>query len=129
MKNITQNSKWHYALLFLVVPFLSFAQTANYDISVTTIWNTTDHTSVPGNAHWSNLIGATHNTANEFVSLGTNATLGIKDIAERGDNDEFIIEVNAAISANKADQLLQDGFSPFAGNNSNAGYMLSLIHI
>ena len=96
---------------------------AIYDISVTTIWNSTDHTSVPGSAHWSNLIGATHSTADEFVSLGTNATLGIKDVAERGDNTEITNEINAAILAGDADQLLQDGFSPFAGNNSMAGYM------
>ena len=97
--------------------------TANYDISVTTIWNSTDHTSVPGSAHWSNLIGATHNTVDEFVSLGTNATIGIKDVAERGDNTEFTNEINAAISSGDAGQLFQDGFSPFAGNNSMAGFM------
>jgi len=92
---------------------LSLAQesTANYDISLTTIWNSADHTSVPGNAHWSPLVGATHSTANEFVSLGTLATTGIKDVAETGNNTVIKNEINAAISGNQADQLLENGFN------------------
>lgn len=124
MKKITSST---YPILVAITMLLSLQMRAQsiaiYDISVTTIWNSTDHTSVPGSAHWSNLIGATHSTVDEFVSLGTNATLGIKDVAERGDNTEITNEINAAISSGDADQLLQDGFSPFAGNNSMAGYM------
>lgn len=124
MKKITTSIYPILIAYFLLFSIQIQAQSiAIYDISVTTIWNSTDHTSVPGSAHWSNLIGATHSTADEFVSLGTNATLGIKDVAERGDNTEITNEINAAISSGDADQLLQDGFSPFAGNNSMAGYM------
>ena len=124
MKKITTSIYPILIAYFLLFSIQMQAQSiAIYDISVTTIWNSTDHTSVPGSAHWSNLIGATHSTADEFVSLGTNATLGIKDVAERGDNTEITNEINAAISSGDADQLLQDGFSPFAGNNSMAGYM------
>jgi len=110
-------------LLCLLFPILGFSQsTANYDISLTTIWNETDHTSIPGNAHWSPLVGATHNTPNEFMALGELATLGVKDVAEFGDSFEFENEINAAITNNVADQLLKDGFSPFAGNDSNANF-------
>ncbi len=124
MKKITHSLRSITLILFPLLFLQAHAQsTANYDVSVTTIWNVTDHSSLPGSAHWSNLIGATHNTPDEFVSLGTVATTGIKDVAERGDNTEIINEINAVISANRADQLLQDGFSPFAGNNSMAGFM------
>ncbi len=109
-------------LLILVVTFAWSQSIGTYDISLTTIWNSTDHTSVPGSAHWSPLIGATHNTADEFVSLGTNATTGIKDVAEFGSNGVFTTEINNSITASRADQLLNDGFSPFAGNNSIAGF-------
>ena len=110
-------------LLFLLFPIATFSQsTAVYDINVTTIWNSNEHTSVPSGAHWSDLIGATHNTANEFLELGQLATTGIKDVAERGINIEFTNEINTAIANNRANQLLQDGFAPFAGNNSQAGF-------
>lgn len=105
-------------LLFtlIILSFFSSIQaqsTADYDISLTTIWTTAQHSSVPGSAHWSDLIGATHNTANEFVSLGANATLGIKNVAEFGSNSAFTNEINTAISGGQADQKLQQGF-PFA---------------
>ncbi|MDO7173811.1 spondin domain-containing protein [Mariniflexile sp. AS56] len=85
--------------------------TATYNISLTTIWNETDHTSVPGGAHWSALVGATHNTTNQFYEIGAISpnTNGIKDVAELGNNTNFMNEVNTAISANKADQWLNAG--------------------
>jgi len=119
MKTTFKKIKLFILPVCLVAISMAWSQSeANYDISLTTIWNSTDHTSVPGNAHWSPLIGATHNTANEFVEIGALATTGIKDIAEGGVNTAFTSEINTAIAASRADQLLQDGFSPFAGNNS-----------
>ena len=105
-------------LLFLFCPIIANSQsTAIYDISVTTIWNTAQHTSIPGNAHWSDLIGATHNAANQFMEVNQLASLGIKDVAERGVNTAITNEINAAIANNLANQLLQDNFSPYAGND------------
>ena len=101
---------------FILLIFFSNIQaqsTADYDISLTTIWTTAQHSSVPGNAHWSDLIGATHNTEDEFLSIGANATLGIKNVAEFGSNSAFTNEINAAISGGQADKKLQQGF-PFA---------------
>ena len=110
-------------LLFLLLPLLSLSQsTANYDISLSTIWTTEQHMSVPNNAHWSPLVGATHNTTDEFMSLGALATLGVKNVAEFGNSSEFENEINDVIFNNNADQFLIDGFSPFAGNNSNANF-------
>ena len=121
MKNFTQTLKTPIFLFALLTVPSVFAQSvANYDVSITTIWNTTDHTSVPGNAHWSDLIGATHNTENEFVDLGVLATLGIKNVAEGGDNGAITNEINSVITAGRADQLLQDDF-PFAAV-STAGF-------
>lgn len=107
MKNFT--SSLSFVLLFSLQVFSQ--SIANYDISLTTIWNTTDHTSVPPGAHWSSLVGATHNTANQFVELGvvSPTTNGIKDVAETGNNSNFMNEVNAAISLNKANQWINAG--------------------
>jgi len=40
------------------------------------------------------------------------ATLGSEDVAERGDNDEFFNEVDAAITSGDANQWLQKPFNP-----------------
>lgn len=110
-------------LTILLASFFSFSQSiANYDISVTTIWNSADHTSVPGSAHWSPLAGATHKNTNTVLEFGVvaPATNGIKNIAETGNTSAFNSEINTLISSGECDQYLQQGFSPFAGNNSNS---------
>jgi len=96
-----------FTLLFVFSITLSFGQsTAIYDITFNSIWNATDHTSVPGSAHWSKLVGATHKTENTFLQLGELSTTGIKNIAETGSNSVFISEVNTAITAGEADQYI-----------------------
>ena len=104
MKNFT--STLYFGLLFSLSVFSQ--STANYNISLTTIWNATDHTSVPIGAHWSALVGATHNTANQFVELGVVSpmTNGIKDIAETGGTVNFNGEVTTAIGSGLADQYI-----------------------
>ena len=112
MKNVT-------FLFFLLLSTINFAQTtALYDFTFTSIWNETDHTEIPNDAHWSNLVGATHKTVNAFFELGQTATLGIKNIAELGNNTAFNNEVNSAINNSEADQWLQEGFSPRAAISS-----------
>ncbi|MBP0904575.1 spondin domain-containing protein [Mariniflexile gromovii] len=107
MKNFT-------SLLIVLISFSfgAFSQsTASYNISLTTIWNAENHTSVPVSAHWSALVGATHNMENEFFELGVVSpnTNGIKDVAELGNNTNFMSEVNTAISNSKADQWINAG--------------------
>ena len=112
MKNYTSYLKTSLIFTTMLLSGLMFAQSiANYDISVSTIWNVANHTSVPGNAHWSDLIGASHSSPNEFVSLGMTATVGIKDVAEGGNNVEITDEIGDAILAGNADQLFQAGFN------------------
>lgn len=105
----------NFTLLFITLLTFSFntdaQSTASYTITLTTIWNEANHTSIPGNAHWSPLVGATHNTENEFFQLGVVSpnTNGIKDVAELGNNTNFMSEVDTAISLNKADKWLSTG--------------------
>lgn len=110
-------------VLFFFACTFSFAQSvANYDISVITIWNVSNHTSVPGNAHWSPLAGATHKSTNTVLEFGVTAPLtnGIKNIAETGNTTAFSNEINTLITSGEANQFLIQGFSPFAGNNSSS---------
>lgn len=107
MKNFT-------SILFLLFTFVSLntvlsQSTATYDFTFTSIWNATDHTSIPSGPHWSPLVGATHKNANEFLSLGANATIGIKNVAETGATTNFNTEVNTAITANNAKEWLNGG--------------------
>ena len=50
--------------------------TAIYDITFTSTWNSTDHGTLPGNAHWSDLVGAKHNSNVTFLEMGAMATTG-----------------------------------------------------
>lgn len=79
---------------------------ATYDIFFTSIWNETDHTRIPVNAHWSKLVGATHRTANAFLQIGSLSTTGIKNIAEIGNNTVFNTEVTSKITNAESDQYI-----------------------
>jgi len=88
---------------------------AVYNISFTAVWNATDHSDngnipLPSDAHWSNLVGATHKGTIHFFENGTLASPGIEDVAEIGVNTIFNSEVNTAIGNGDADQWLQQHF-------------------
>lgn len=119
MKRITSLLKMSAIALIALLSFTSNGQsTAIYDISITTTWTTAQHGSVPGNAHWSPIVGATHADANEFMEIGAPASTGIKNVAETGNNTTIKNEINAAINEGVADQLLEKGLSPFGAISS-----------
>ena len=106
-------------LLLVLIAFFQFStaqSNAEYDISFTSTWSDVTHPdpNFPSNAHWSDLVGATHNSSVVFVAMGQLATPGIKDVAELGNNNNFQAEVTAAQNDNTADRWLQEPFSPFA---------------
>ncbi|SMO85776.1 Por secretion system C-terminal sorting domain-containing protein [Saccharicrinis carchari] len=78
----------------------------SYSITFTSIWNADDHSSIPVNAHWSKLVGATHQTPDAFLQFGGLASTGIKNIAETGDIVEFNSEVDIAMANGEADQFI-----------------------
>jgi Spondin_N/Secretion system C-terminal sorting domain len=93
----------------------SFAQsTATYDFTFTSVWNSNHHGTLPGSAHWSDLVGATHNSDVTFLEMGGMATPGIELVAEAGSNGVFNAEVNSAIGSGYADRWLQRSVDPFA---------------
>ncbi len=100
-------------LIALLLGFLGMAQsTATYDVTFTSNWSQTTHPhssgSLPANAHWSKLVGVTHNATISFWELGALASPGIEDVAELGNNTVFFSEINQAIAAGNAN-LLIDG--------------------
>ncbi|MFT5245117.1 MAG: hypothetical protein ACI8QQ_003065 [Psychroserpens sp.] len=127
MKNITLAFK----ALILITAFVSskclFAQSrASYTVSFASVWNTETNDPVNGNstmalpvnAHWSDLVGATHNSSSRLLEMGSLASLGVKNVAEIGSNGQIMSEVEALINAGNADQFLQAGFDDFAARTT-----------
>ncbi len=102
--------------LFIVICIVYttvYAQDATYTINFTSNWSQTTHPhssgSLPSNAHWSRLVGTTHNDQITFLAMGSIATPGIEDVAELGDNTIFFQEINSAIADENAYQIIDLG--------------------
>ena len=99
-------------LLLMCFSSVLFSQTssANYTVTFTSNWSETTHphpsNNFPSNAHWSKLVGATHNDQVVFLEMGQNASPGIEDVAELGSNTVFFSEINTAISDGFSNQLI-----------------------
>lgn len=92
-------------------------ETAEYEVTFESTWSATSHPqNFPPNAHWSPLIGGTHNSNVTFWEAGGTATRGIEDLAELGNVVALRNEVNAAITAQTAFNVLnRPGSIPSAG--------------
>lgn len=109
-----KKTTFKFLLLTLFIGNIYGQSTAIYDITFTSTWNSTDHGTLPGNAHWSDLVGAKHNSNVTFLEMGAMATTGIENVAEVGSNTAFNSEVQAEINAGNADQWFQESVDPFA---------------
>lgn len=82
----------------------------SYRATFNSTWSPETHPSdnfpPEGLAHWSRLVGATHNETVTFWEVDELASVGIKDVAERGSNTQINNEVDAAITAGSADAYL-----------------------
>ncbi|MFD0963938.1 spondin domain-containing protein [Pseudofulvibacter geojedonensis] len=113
MKNkLTLLKKLVVTLILISNLFLFSQTTAVYDITFTSTWNNQDHGTLPPGPHWSDLVGATHNSDFAMWNLDKKASLGIKNVAELGQGNELLNEVNTAISNGHADFFRQTSFSP-----------------
>lgn len=63
----------------------------------------------PPNPHFSNLVGAVHDGSVSFWSAGTVASAGIEQMAETGATGGLQVEVNGAINAGTAQQVITGG--------------------
>lgn len=100
----------HISLLALALStFLAgntFADQATYQITFTGQWPGT----LPNNAHFSPLIGATHCDPGAILSVGDVASPGVENVAEIGVTTTLVNEINAGISAGTLGTLVsRDG--------------------
>lgn len=101
--------KWLFALLLGMIGLFwpmgihaqsagSVAEVATYTVTFTSTWSAETHpgTSFPSNAHFSPLIGATHNLSATFWLSGTLASPGMEQMAETGGVSTLRSEFEAA---------------------------------
>jgi len=80
---------------------------ATYSAVLKSTWSAETHPNdFPDNAHFSELIGAIHNSEVSFWSLGQKASAGIKDVSELGINRKFIKEVKWAKKIGEASSVV-----------------------
>ncbi len=73
---------------------------AVYDIVVQGMWAAASHpVNYPDNAHFSPIVGMTHNDKAALFTIGTNASTGIKNMAETGKTTELDAEIDNMISS------------------------------
>lgn len=84
--------------------------TARYQVVFNSTWSQTTHpTNWPAGAHWSGLVGGTHNDSVHFWREGETASEGIRLMAERGQQATLLSEVAPAIASGKAQWQLAGG--------------------
>ncbi len=83
---------------------------ATYTVTFTSNWSNATHphptNNFPANAHWSKLVGATHNSNVVFLDMGQTASNGIEEVAELGSNTVFFSEITTAINAGNSNQII-----------------------
>jgi hypothetical protein len=114
---------------FLLVPggvASGATPTAQYTARFDATWSASSHpVGFPPNAHWSPLIGGTHDGSVHFWNLGELASTGIKDMAERGLTTPLDLEVGAAIGAGHAGQVILGGSIPVSPGTATATFTVS----
>ncbi len=85
------------------------AQNASYKIEFISNWSASTHPNQypSASAHWSPLIGASHNASISFFNIGQLATEGVEQVAETGATSIIESEVNDAISNNTSYKLIK----------------------
>ena len=92
------------------LPSLAQKGTADYELTFTSTWSAVSHPiNFPSNPHYSPLVGGTHTAAVNFWQPGSLASLGIERMAEQGQTATLSGEIDSAIIAGTANQVLTWG--------------------
>jgi hypothetical protein len=99
------------SLAILAAPVTAATQDtqATYRVTFTASWSAASHPGAyPFGAHFSPLIGGTHNSSASFWEPGGIASFGIERMAETGQTSPLQNEVIAAMNAGNAGQVILD---------------------
>jgi hypothetical protein len=80
---------------------------ALYRVTFEAAWSAGTHANFPAGAHFSAIIGASHGAGTLLFRPGQAASLGIKDMAERGNNTALRAEISTLQSSGAAFRLLE----------------------
>lgn len=75
---------------------------ARYRLTFQGNWNQDSHGALPGNAHFTTLIGMTHKSDGQWFSPGGMASAGVEEVAETGKTDLADSEIQAFLDAGSA---------------------------
>jgi len=98
--------------------YIISSDTARYELTFVATWSAETHpTNFPAGAHWSGLIGMTHNENASIYMDGGLASLGIKSMAETGSKVNLTTEINQMVSDGNALFLVSGpGINPSPGS-------------
>jgi hypothetical protein len=86
------------------------AAPAEYRVVVKSTWTARNHPfEYPSGAHFSGLIGASHNANYELFELGSRPTPGLERLSEEGKHSPLNDEIRAAIKAGNALEMFETG--------------------
>lgn len=80
-------------LLALSINLAVAEETATFRLTITSNWNQVDHLSVPGSAHFSPVVVASHNSNYSVFAPGSKATSGFELVAEIGNASRLRREI------------------------------------
>lgn len=85
------------------------AQNAVYKIEFISNWSASTHPNQypSGSAHWSKLVGASHNASVSFFDIGELATDGVEQVAETGGTSLIETEISTSISNDTSYKLIK----------------------
>lgn len=103
-------------------------ETASFRVVFESVWSRTTFATVPGNEHFSPLVGATHNQNTHLWERGGLASTGIEIMAETGGAGPLIGEIDTLITAGAAGERVTGGAPNVAGTSINTTFEASLTH-
>lgn len=103
--------------------------TAAYTVTFDASWSATTHpTAFPAAAHFSGLIGGTHDDTVQFWTIGGLSSPGMESMAELGGKSTLSSEVSAAIAAGSAGEVVSGGSIFPSPGSASAAFTVSQAH-
>ena len=119
-------SSWPRSLVRMLAPLLlagaatgaahAQVETATYTVTFEGLWTADDITddSLPGGAHFTQVIGATHNSSTTIWASGGTASAGVENVAELGSVGTLVSEIGANANADAVVRAGSSFISPTA---------------
>ncbi len=105
------------------------ADVASYVVTFQSTWSSQSHpTEFPFGAHYSGLVGGTHDATAQFWAPGQIASPGIESMAELGSKFPLINEVNAAIATGAAEFVLSGPGLFSTPGSANLAFSIGIDH-